>query len=60
MPTPIILHKIQELPFNTGLRDLQLKYQIFVSTHHFHEWFATSHARILEHRLEVGLCSCTI
>ena len=28
-----------------------------------HGWFATSHARILEHcerRLEVGLCSCTI
>jgi predicted nucleic acid-binding Zn-ribbon protein len=25
-----------------------------------HGWFATSHARILERRLEVGLCSCTI
>ena len=28
-----------------------------------HGWFATSHARILEHRerrLEVDLCSCTI
>jgi len=32
-------------------------------TKHMHGWFATSHARILEHRehrLEVGLCSCTI
>ena len=25
-----------------------------------HGWFAMSHAQILEHRIEVGLCSCTI
>jgi len=32
----------------------------FLNIGFIHGWFATSHARILEHRLEVGLCSCTI
>ena len=40
-----------------------MRFSVKVVSLHKHGWFATSHARILEHRerrLEIGLCSCTI